>query len=532
MLLVLLCFSLLATQKDTINFENIDNHLKVRSNNANESTILRKIAVSENNPPFANFNISTTEVLQNEFILLDASGSSDPEGQKLYYIWTMPNGRILRGKQVETVFYEHGKQQVKLDVYDESGNKSSVTKQFTVTKNSLNTAECSLDFTGNFVSKSNGYVGEVLIEIDRNFNGTNITSEKLYIEGNEITYPSNQKNFVYSFKSDGIKNVRFAMSNKDGETKDCSKDINIIDHRDPTSVVSDKEIIGLNDLSFHRPESYINLSFDDNSAINFGLTEFDSSTGEELSATLKDNNTISLKLPKTEGIHFIRAKLYDELYREKEKLFTIGIGTNKAEISLNDFQSSNSTYSEFYFIGNGHIKFKVPSSSRITLNNLPSSNFVFTTLNDQQYYISEIDPTKGVHSLEPSTPNDIFSEMNLNLSNSDTGWHYDKNLFSYSNNTIFLNQELTETKKLTHHFIFSGENKGIKAIFSNPDFQKYNYLFVAINYSNNKISTKYLENMEEYTQHWSLGFFNNKDKSTSEIHIIPKANKINLKKNP
>ena len=57
-------------------------------------------------------------------LALDASASSDPEGEELAFTWTLPDGTVLEGASVEAAFTEAGIQQVLLAIRDARGGTS------------------------------------------------------------------------------------------------------------------------------------------------------------------------------------------------------------------------------------------------------------------------------------------------------------------------------------------------------------------------------------------------------------------------
>ena len=97
-----------------------------------ETTIGAPLA---NAAPNATFTLSAPEAkAKGAAVTLDASGSSDPESEKLSYVWDFGDGTAdyLSGSTVEHVFKTHGDLSVRLTVVDARGKYHSASQSISV----------------------------------------------------------------------------------------------------------------------------------------------------------------------------------------------------------------------------------------------------------------------------------------------------------------------------------------------------------------------------------------------------------------
>ncbi len=87
-------------------------------------------------PPIAAFTASPESPVVGEPVVLDASGSSDPDGEIIDYAWSSRGASFLRanGITIEYAFSFTGTYEVELTVTDDDGLRSATTRQVVVTR--------------------------------------------------------------------------------------------------------------------------------------------------------------------------------------------------------------------------------------------------------------------------------------------------------------------------------------------------------------------------------------------------------------
>ncbi len=113
----------------------VDVTLTVTDNNGATNTTSRSITVGrQNQAPNAQFSVTPQNPQVNETITLDASASSDPDGQIQQYEWDFNNdGRTdATGPVVQTSFNQPGLFQVRLTVRDARGATDTATRSISV----------------------------------------------------------------------------------------------------------------------------------------------------------------------------------------------------------------------------------------------------------------------------------------------------------------------------------------------------------------------------------------------------------------
>ncbi len=98
---------------------------------ANIGSTVRAITITDR-PPFAIFTGSSTNTLAGASVTFDASGSSDPDGTIVSYLWDFGDGSTGSGVTVSHTYTNPGTYTVKLTVTDNSGSATS-SNPFTVT---------------------------------------------------------------------------------------------------------------------------------------------------------------------------------------------------------------------------------------------------------------------------------------------------------------------------------------------------------------------------------------------------------------
>ena len=90
-----------------------------------------------NRAPVASFTESVTVVAQGEMISFDASGSYDPDGTIVAYLWDFGDGNTATGVTVDHAYREAGTYTVTLTVTDDDGASSSVVAEKTVNEGTV-----------------------------------------------------------------------------------------------------------------------------------------------------------------------------------------------------------------------------------------------------------------------------------------------------------------------------------------------------------------------------------------------------------
>jgi PKD repeat protein len=99
-------------------------------------SVTKQVAVSvPNQAPTADFTATPTGLS----VVLDGSGSNDPEGQPLTYAWDFGDGTSSTGVSTTKTYAAGGTYAVKLTVTDAAGVTAAVTKQVVVTAPQTNT---------------------------------------------------------------------------------------------------------------------------------------------------------------------------------------------------------------------------------------------------------------------------------------------------------------------------------------------------------------------------------------------------------
>ena len=88
----------------------------------------------QNQDPTADFTASPENPEANTAVTLDASSSTDEDGEIATYRWTLPDDSTVEGEQIEHAFSEAGEHEIQLEVVDDDDATATVTKTITVTE--------------------------------------------------------------------------------------------------------------------------------------------------------------------------------------------------------------------------------------------------------------------------------------------------------------------------------------------------------------------------------------------------------------
>ena len=95
---------------------------------AGKTTADALLTVSDNRPPVAAFNASSTNAFRNEVITFDGAPSNDPDGRITKFDWDFGDGGSAQGESVQHKFDSAGNFQVTLVVTDNHDSTSTTSK--------------------------------------------------------------------------------------------------------------------------------------------------------------------------------------------------------------------------------------------------------------------------------------------------------------------------------------------------------------------------------------------------------------------
>lgn len=118
---------------------------------------------------------------------VDATSSSDPDGDALSYLWTMPNGKTSTDKKVKFIFTKPGKYTQTLTVKDAKGNKSIEKMEFVIGNAK---PEVDIAIVGNssfyWDNEPIKYEVEVKDKEDGSLKTNEIAEDEIYISGDYL----------------------------------------------------------------------------------------------------------------------------------------------------------------------------------------------------------------------------------------------------------------------------------------------------------------------------------------------------------
>ena len=80
-----------------------------------------------NASPIATFRLSNAAPVPGEYVVYDASGSLDPDGAVVDFVWAFGDGETLRGSSVRHAYGQVGVYTVRLTITDDSGATAFAT---------------------------------------------------------------------------------------------------------------------------------------------------------------------------------------------------------------------------------------------------------------------------------------------------------------------------------------------------------------------------------------------------------------------
>ena len=99
--------------------------LTVTDNDGNAASARVDIGV-DNSPPVASFHLSDDAPDINEWMTVDGSGSYDPEGSDIEFIWSFGDGGMAKGPTAGHAYTSEGSYTVTLTVRDAAGGEAVV----------------------------------------------------------------------------------------------------------------------------------------------------------------------------------------------------------------------------------------------------------------------------------------------------------------------------------------------------------------------------------------------------------------------
>jgi PKD repeat protein len=107
-------------------------HLQVTDSIGASNSTTRSVTVSADQSPTASFVYSPSNPSAGEDVFFNATASSDPEGGQLTYAWDFGDGSNSTAETVTHAYTTAGTYTVVLEVTDDKGNTSSISKTITV----------------------------------------------------------------------------------------------------------------------------------------------------------------------------------------------------------------------------------------------------------------------------------------------------------------------------------------------------------------------------------------------------------------
>jgi len=249
-----------------------------------------EIEVGENQPPVAAFTATPTEGLNPLTVEVDATDSSDVDGEVVEYAWIFGNGDEATGVTASTVYEDPGTYTITLVVADDKGLIDSTTTTIEVGENQPPTAA----FTATPTSGLNPLTVEVdasdsdddgqLVAIDWDFgNGETASGETA-----SVTYAD-----------DGTYEITLTVTDDKGLTDTATTTIEVGENQAPVAAFTATPDTGLNPLTVDVDASD---SSDDGEIVSYewDFGNGETASGETASVTYADAGTYEITLTVTD----------------------------------------------------------------------------------------------------------------------------------------------------------------------------------------------------------------------------------------
>ena len=179
--------------------------------------------VVPNQSPIASFTANPNSGVVPLEVFFNASGSYDPDGNIVSYVWDFKDGNTGSGKIVNHAFSSTGNYNVKLTVTDNEGATDSSTKIVTVTELTTPNQSPTASFTANPTSG--------VAPLNVSFNASNSSDS----DGNIVNYVWDFKDgnvgtgqtVNHIFTSTGSYNVKLTVTDNEGVTDSTTKTITV-----------------------------------------------------------------------------------------------------------------------------------------------------------------------------------------------------------------------------------------------------------------------------------------------------------------
>lgn len=248
-----------------------------------------------NKPPLVRFSFSPTEPKIGETVTFDASNSRDPDGKIVSYLWDFGDGATAENVTTTHVFQQDGEYDVILQVMDDRGASSHLTKTMRVAPlNELPTASFTVAPTEPKTNQSVTFDASASVDPD----GT-ITAYTWEF-GDQTT--GQNKIVTHVYKTAGTYTVKLTVTDDKGAQSSVTKEITVteappneppfakFDFTPATATVNES-------VSFDASESR-----DDGQIVKYQWDFGDGASGEgqQVSHTYKTAGTFTVKLTVTD----------------------------------------------------------------------------------------------------------------------------------------------------------------------------------------------------------------------------------------
>jgi len=246
-----------------------------------------------NRAPIASFTESATTVFTNEVISFNASGSYDPDGWIVSYLWNFGDGITATGVTTSHAYAENGVYTVTLTVTDNDGAKTTATS----TKQILNRAPLA-SFTESATTVLTGQV--IYFNASASYDPDGSIVSYLWTFGDGATATGVTASHAYS--NDGTYIVTLKVTDNDGATATATSTKTVL-NRPPVASFTESAtvVLTLESITFNASSSYD----PDGSIVSYFWTFGDGTNalGKIVSHAYSDNGiyTVTLKVTDDDG---------------------------------------------------------------------------------------------------------------------------------------------------------------------------------------------------------------------------------------